>query len=173
MKNILYLLSVFFLFSCESVDWYSTLEENDNAQEVLNQLNDPELRKGKIFVFSQHIDERVIAKIRINGEVFLIKRDELQSFELKEGDNSLYTYLVAFGDEVSNCAKEPYIFNTKDFESYETHYFLLWEIKEGGKMFDCIEMFMLQKRDSIILRRTLDQDGNKVGCSTITNAHNY
>ena len=56
MKNILYLLSVFFLFSCESVDWYSTLEENNNAQEVLNQLNDPELRKGKIFVFSQHID---------------------------------------------------------------------------------------------------------------------
>ena len=89
MKNILFLLSVFFLFSCESVDWYSTLEENDNAQEVLNQLNDPELRKGKIFVFSQHIDEPVVAKIRINGEVFLIRRDELQSFELKEGDNSL------------------------------------------------------------------------------------
>ena len=137
MKNILYLFSLFFLFSCESVDWYSTLEENDNAQDILDQLNDPELKKGKIFVFSQHKDERINAKIRINGEVFLIKRDELQSFELKEGDNSLYTYLVAFGDEVGNCAKEPYVFNTKDFEGYETHYFLLWEIKEGGKMFDC------------------------------------
>ena len=34
-------------------------------------------------------------------------------------------------------------------------------------------MFMLQKRDSIISRRTLDQDGNKTGCSTTTNAHNY
>ena len=136
MKNILNLLSVFFLFSCESVDWYTTLEENDNAQEILDQLNDPELKKGKIFVFSQHIDD-VVAKIRVNGEVFLIRRNEVLSFELKEGDNSLYTYLVAFGDEVSNCDKEPYVFNTKDFEGYETHYFLLLEHKEGRKMFDC------------------------------------
>ena len=136
MKNILYLLSVFFLFSCESVDWYTTLEENDNAQEILDQLNDPELKKGKIFVFSQHIDD-VVAKIRVNGEVFLIRRNEVLSFELKEGDNSLYTYLVAFGDEVSNCDKEPYIFNTKNFEGYESHYFLLLEILEGGKVFDC------------------------------------
>ena len=136
MKNILNLLSVFFLFSCESVDWYTTLEENDNAQEILDQLNDPELKKGKIFVFSQHIDD-VVAKIRVNGEVFLIRRNEVLSFELKEGDNSLYTYLIAFGDEVSNCDKEPYIFNTKNFEGYETHYFLLLEIIEGGKVFDC------------------------------------
>ena len=136
MKNILNLLSVFFLFSCESVDWYTTLEENDNAQEILDQLNDPELKKGKIFVFSQHIDD-VVAKIRVNGEVFLIRRNEVLSFELKEGDNSIYTYLVAFGDEVSNCDKEPYIFNTKNFEGYETHYFLLLEIIEGGKVFDC------------------------------------
>tara|TARA_Y200000002_G_scaffold233735_1_gene193039 strand:+ start:1140 stop:1652 length:513 start_codon:yes stop_codon:yes gene_type:complete len=136
MKNILNLLSVFFLFSCESVDWYTTLEENDNAQEILDQLNDPELKKGKIFVFSQHIDD-VVAKIRVNDEVFLIRRNEILSFELKEGDNSIYTYLIAFGDEVSNCDKEPYIFNTKNFEGYETHYFLLLEIIEGGKLFDC------------------------------------
>ena len=136
MKNIINLLSVFFLFSCESVDWYTTLEENDNAQEILDQLNDPELKKGKIFVFSQHIDD-VVAKIRVNDEVFLIRRNEILSFELKEGDNSIYTYLIAFGDEVSNCDKEPYIFNTKNFEGYETHYFLLLEIIEGGKLFDC------------------------------------
>ena len=136
MKNILNLLSVFFLFSCESVDWYTTLEENDNAQEILDQLNDPKLKKGKIFVFSQHIDD-VVAKIRVNGEVFLIRRNEVLSFELKEGDNSIYTYLVAFGDEVSNCDNEPYIFNTKNFEGYESHYFLLLEIIEGGKVFDC------------------------------------
>ncbi len=136
MKNILNLLSVFFLFSCESIDWYTTLEENDNAQEILDQLNDPELKKGKIFVFSQHIDD-VVAKIRVNDEVFLIRRNEILSFELKEGDNSIYTYLIAFGDEVSNCDKEPYIFNTKNFEGYETHYFLLLEIIEGGKLFDC------------------------------------
>ena len=136
MKNILYLLSLFFLFSCESVDWYTTLEENDNAQEILDQLNDTELKKRKIFVLSKHIDD-VVAKIRVNDEVFLIRRNEILSFELKEGDNSLYTYLIAFGDEVSNCDKEPYIFNTKNFEGYETHYFLLLEIIEGGKVFDC------------------------------------
>ena len=137
MKNILYLLSLFFLFSCESLDRHTTLEENDNVQEILDQLNDSELKKGKIFVFSNHKDDRVIAKILVNEQVFLIKRNEVQSFELKEGNNSLYTYLVAFGDEVRNCNKEPYIFNTKDFEGYETHYFLLLEIREGGKMFDC------------------------------------
>jgi len=137
MKNILYLLSLFFLFSCESLDRHTTLEKNDNVQEILDQLNDSELKKGKIFVFSKHKDDRVIAKIRVNEEVFLIKGNEVQSFKLKEGDNSLYTYLVAFGDEVRNCNKEPYIFNTKDFEGYETHYFLLLEIREGGKMFDC------------------------------------
>jgi len=137
MKNILYLLSLFFLFSCESLDRHTTLEENDNVQEILDQLNDSELKKGKIFVFSNHKDDRVIAKILVNEQVFLIKRNEVQSFELKEGNNSLYTYLVAFGDEVRNCNKEPYIFNTKDFEGYETHYFLLLEIKEGRKMFDC------------------------------------
>ena len=136
MKNILYLLSIFFLISCESVDWYTTLEENDNAQEILDQLNDTELKKRKIFVLSKHIDD-VVAKIRVNDEVYLIRRNEILSFELKEGDNSLYTYLIAFGDEVSNCDKEPYIFNTKDFEGYETHYFLLLEIIEGGKVFDC------------------------------------
>ena len=136
MKNILYFLSLFFLFSCESVDWYTTLEENDNAQEILDQLNDTELKKRKIFVLSKHTDD-VVAKIRVNDEVFLIRRNEILSFELKEGDNSIYTYLIAFGDEVSNCDKEPYIFNTKNFEGYETHYFLLLEIIEGGKVFDC------------------------------------
>ena len=136
MKNILYLFSLFFLFSCESVDWYSTLEENNNAQEILDQLNDTELKKRKIFVLSKHTDD-VVAKIRVNDEVFLIRRNEILSFELKEGDNSIYTYVIAFGDEVSNCDKEPYIFNTKNFEGYETHYFLLLEIIEGGKLFDC------------------------------------
>ena len=136
MKNILYLLSLFFLFSCESLDRHTTLEENDNVQEILDQLNDTELKKKKIFVLSKHTDN-VVAKIRVNDEVFLIRRNEILSFELKEGDNSLYTYLIAFGDEVSNCDKEPYIFNTKNFEGYETHYFLLLEIIEGGKVFDC------------------------------------
>jgi hypothetical protein len=36
-------------------------------------------------------------------------------------------------------------------------------LKREEKCLIVIEMFMLQKRDSIISRRTLDQDGNKIG----------
>jgi hypothetical protein len=58
MKNILCFLLTIFLFSCETldsiVDMRSTLERNDNAQQILDQLNDSELKKGKIFVLSWH-----------------------------------------------------------------------------------------------------------------------
>ena len=93
MKNILCYLLTFFLFSCEAVDWHTTLEQNDNAQQILDQLNDPELKKGKIFVLSRHKND-VAIKIRVNEEVFIIRREEIQSFELKEGKNSLFTYLL-------------------------------------------------------------------------------
>ncbi|MDA9621213.1 hypothetical protein OAD25_01635 [Gammaproteobacteria bacterium] len=134
MKNILCYLLTFFLFSCEAVDWHTTLEQNDNAQQILDQLNDPELKKGKIFVLSRHKND-VAIKIRVNEEVFIIRREEIQSFELKEGNNSLFTYLVAFGDEVGNCNRESYVFNTKDFEDDETHYFILME--GPGPIFTC------------------------------------
>ena len=134
MKNILCYLLTFFLFSCEAVDWHTTLEQNDNAQQILDQLNDPELKKGKIFVLSWH-REFLLAEIRVNEEVFSIKREEIQSFELKDGNNSLSTYLTAFGDEVGNCNKEPYVFNTNDFEDDETHYFIL--IEAPKKMSTC------------------------------------
>ena len=138
MKNILCYLLTFFLFSCETldsiVDMRSTLERNDNAQQILDQLNDSELKKGKIFVLSWH-REFLLAEIRVNEEVFSIKREEIQSFELKDGNNSLSTYLTAFGDEVGNCNKEPYVFNTNDFEDDETHYFILME--GPGPIFTC------------------------------------
>ena len=138
MKNILCLLLTFFLFSCKAidglVDMRSTLERNDNAQQILDQLNDSELKKGKIFVLSWH-REHLLAQIRVNSEVIDIKREEIQSFELKEGNNSLYTHLVSFGTEVGNCNKEPYVFNTNDFEDDETHYFIL--IEAPGPIFTC------------------------------------
>ena len=34
---------------------------------ILMRQNDPELKKGKIFVFSQHKDERINAKIRTDS----------------------------------------------------------------------------------------------------------
>ena len=138
MKNILCFLLTIFLFSCETldsiVDMRSTLERNDNAQQILDQLNDSELKKGKIFVLSWH-REFLLAEIRVNEEVFSIKREEIQSFELKDGNNSLSTYLTAFGDEVGNCNKEPYVFNTNDFKDDETHYFIL--IEAPKKMSTC------------------------------------
>ena len=138
MKNILCLLLTIFLFSCATldsiVDMRSTLERNGNAQQILDQLNDSELKKGKIFALSWH-REFLLTEIRVNEEVFSIKREEIQSFELKDGNNSLSTYLTAFGDEVGNCNKEPYVFNTNDFEDDETHYFIL--IEAPKKMSTC------------------------------------
>jgi hypothetical protein len=167
MKNILCFLLTIFLFSCATldsiVDMRSTLERNDNAQQILDQLNDSELKKGKIFVLSWH-REFLLAEIRVNEEVFSIKREEIQSFELKDGNNSLSTYLTAFGDEVGNCNKEPYVFNTNDFEDDETHYFIL--IEAPKKCLLVLVMFMLQRRHSITKKKTLDQDGKKVGLST-------
>ena len=85
-------------------------------------------------MLSRHKND-VAIKIRVNEEVFIIRREEIQSFELKEGNNSLFTYLVAFGDEVGNCNRESYVFNTKDFEDDETHYFILME--GPGPIFTC------------------------------------
>ena len=86
MKNILCFLLTIFLFSCATldsiVDMRSTLERNDNAQQILDQLNDPELKKGKIFVLSRHKND-VAIKIRVNEEVFIIRREEIQSFLLR------------------------------------------------------------------------------------------
>ena len=58
-----YAYSIFislFLFSCSTLEYglmiESDIEKEGNAQEILDQLNDPELKKGKVFVFSNKQD---------------------------------------------------------------------------------------------------------------------
>ena len=55
MRHFFSLTSIIFLVSCTAIDEQfliqSDIEKNGNAQEILDQLNDPKLRKGKVFVF--------------------------------------------------------------------------------------------------------------------------
>ena len=93
-------------------------------QDVTPELFEPELEKGKIFVFANHAYTRTI-NIRVNGEERQIKHAETQIFDLQQGKNSLYTFSRVFGEEARNCTNEPYTFNTEMFQDEETHYFLI------------------------------------------------
>jgi len=119
-----------FLFSCTTME--STLQKNDNAEEILNILRSPEQRINKIFVLS-NTQDIVLANTRVNEDIFQIYNKEIQVFELLDGKNSVYTFLEAFGDEVYNCNTEPYVFSTKNFQDYKTHYFMIKE--HAGKEF--------------------------------------
>lgn len=128
MRNSLVLLFVFYLVSCAPM--YSTLELTGNEKQILQALNDQELRKGKIFVLSQ-TQNGLLAWLDVNGEIIEIRDQELQMFELKKGENSIYTYLTLSRDgsglRVYNCNKEPYIFNAEAFPKDQTHYFVIVE----------------------------------------------
>ena len=139
MKKIFSFLSIIFLFSCASVE--STLQQNGNAQEILDGLASKELRKGKIFVLS-NIQDIGLKNVRVNGEVVQMRDKEIQVFDLVEGKNSIYSFLEIFDDEVYNCNSEQYFFNTNDFKGMETHYFMIVEIagKEFiGRQVDCFK----------------------------------
>ena len=94
--RILLIPTIFFLFSCATIDeaflLESTLMKEGNAQEILNELHNPELRKGKIFVLS-NLRYRMIHSIRVNKKVVEMWDKEIQVFDLMEGDNSIYTFL--------------------------------------------------------------------------------
>lgn len=130
--RILLIPTIFFLFSCATIDeaflLESTLMKEGNAQEILNELHNPELRKGKIFVLS-NLRYRMIHSIRVNKKVVKMWDKEIQVFDLMEGDNSIYTFLPVFGKEVSNCNDKPYIFNA---DGINTQYFIV--IKPTGRV---------------------------------------
>jgi len=139
MKKIFSIFSIIFLFSCASVE--STLQQNGNAQEILDGLASKELRKGKIFVLS-NIQDIGLKNVRVNDEVVQMRDKEIQAFDLVEGENSIYSFLEIFDDEVYNCNVEQYFFNTNDFIDMETHYFMIIEIagKEFiGRQVDCFK----------------------------------
>ena len=119
MKNIISLLSLFFITSCAttSIDY----------REIIPELFDSELKKGKIFVLSNQVDFRSM-NIRVNDEVRKIKHTETQIFELKQGKNSVFSFMSIAGSEQENCNDQPYTFNTEMFPEVETYYFVIQSV---------------------------------------------
>ena len=122
MKYHNYLI-VLLLSSCVTVDV--------DQREIIPELFDPELKRGKIFIFSNHADIGTI-HIRVNDEEREIKHTQTQIFDLKEGQNSVFSFK---GSAVSqNCNDQPYTFDTKAFPEVETYYFLIQKGYDGNKM---------------------------------------
>lgn len=100
-------------------------------KQIVPELFDPELKKGKIFVFSNHVDVRSI-NIRVNDEVRKMKHAETQIFDLKQGQNSLSSFMIFAGNEQENCDDLPYTFDTEMFPEIETYYFVIQKGFDGG-----------------------------------------
>lgn len=100
-------------------------------KQIVPELFDPELKKGKIFVFSNHVDVRSI-NIRVNDEVRKMKHAEIQIFDLKQGQNSLSSFMIFAGNEQENCDDLPYTFDTEMFPEIETYYFVIQKGFDGG-----------------------------------------
>ena len=99
-------------------------------KQIVPELFDPELKKGKIFVFSNHVDVRSI-NIRVNDEVRKMKHAETQIFDLQQGQNSIFSFMRIAGSEQENCDDQPYTFNTEMFPEIETYYFVIQKGVEG------------------------------------------
>ena len=93
-------------------------------KQIVPELFDPELKKGKIFVFSNHVDVRSI-NIRVNDEVRKMKHTETQIFDLNQGQNSIFSFMSIAGSEQENCDDQPYTFNTNMFPEVETYFFVI------------------------------------------------
>ena len=126
MRNIYLIAITFFLSSCTTLEYelgiQSDIEKEGNAQIILDQLNDSELRKGKVFVFS-NIRDGLFHYVRVNETERYMRDQEVQVFDLIDGKNNIFAFLTAFGDEVYNCNGEEFVFTTKDFPEYETFFF--------------------------------------------------
>ena len=116
MNYIRLIVTLFLISSCAT-----TVVDQ---RQVIPELFDPELKKGKIFVFSNHMDP-IPMNIRVNGEVRKIKHTETQIFDLKDGQNSVKNLGRVSTGESSNCDKQPYTFNTEMFPEVETYYFVI------------------------------------------------
>jgi hypothetical protein len=133
MKFFYSLLVALFLSSCVTyIDQYGySVAKPEQVREAIPEFFDPELKKGKIFVFSNQVDPFPM-NIRVNDEVRKIKHTQTQIFDLKEGQNSVFSFK---GSAVSqNCNDQPYTFDTKAFPEVETYYFLIQKGYDGNKM---------------------------------------
>ena len=125
MKFYYSLLVVIFLSSCAT----SSIDQ----REIIPELFDSELKKGKIFIFSNQVDTRSM-NIRVNDEVRKIKHTQTQIFDLKEGQNSVFSFMSFLGSEQENCDDMPYTFDTKMFPKVETYYFVIQQVFDKNKI---------------------------------------
>ena len=123
-----FLFKVFLLITLSSCATTSI-----DQREIIPELFDPELKKGKIFVFSNHVDIRTI-NIRVNDEVREMKHTETQIFDLKQGQNSLSSFMVFGGNEQENCDDQPYTFSTEIFPEVETYYFVIQSVFDKDRI---------------------------------------
>ncbi len=138
MNNIRLILTFFLISSCAT-----TVVDQ---RQVIPELFDPELKKGKIFVFSNHMDP-IPMNIRVNGEVRKIKHTETQIFDLKDGQNSVKNLGRVSTGESSNCDKQPYTFNTEMFPEVETYYFVIQQGFDSTiRTFTCFKDFEVTEK---------------------------
>ena len=143
MKNFLITCFAIFISSCATT--------SIDQREIVPELFDPELKKGKIFIFSNHVDIRAI-NIRVNDEVRKMKHTETQIFDLKQGQNSLSSFMIFAGNEQENCDDQPYTFDTEMFPEIETYYFV---IQKGfkGTIFTIACFKDFQVNEDVFLRQ--------------------
>ena len=125
MKLFNSFIAIIFISSCATT--------NIDQRQVIPELSDPDLKKGKIFVFSNQVDPRSM-NIRVNNEVRKIKHTQTQIFDLKEGQNSVFSFMSIAGNEQENCDDQPYTFDTKTFPEVETYYFLIQKGYDKNKI---------------------------------------
>ena len=136
MQNIRLILTFFLISSCAT-----TVVDQ---RKVIPELYDPELKKGKIFIFSNHVDIRTI-NIRVNGEVREMKHTETQIFDLKQGKNSVFSFMIFAGNEQENCDDQPYTFNTDMYPETETYYFVIQKGFKGLLNTACFKDFQVNE----------------------------
>ena len=148
-----YILSILILlFSCSSLEYelgiQSDIEKDGNVQIILDQLNDSELRKGKVFVLS-NIQDGLWHFVRVNETERYMRDQEVQVFDLVEGENKIFAFLKTLGDEVFyNCTGDEFAFSTKDFPEYETFFFMVVKSAESefaGRKLNCYKEFHLSE----------------------------
>ena len=123
-----------------------------DQREAIPELFDPELKKGKIFVFSNQVDPRSM-NIRVNDEVRKIKHTQTQIFDLKEGQNSVFSFMSILGSEQENCDDQPYTFDTKNFPEVETYYFLIQKGYDKSKLLKVLCFKDFEVNEEVFLRQ--------------------
>ncbi len=149
MKYVYSLFITIFLFSCTTLEYglllESDIEKEGNGQIILDQLEDPELRKEKIFVFS-NTQDGLWQFVRVNNTERYMRDQEVQVFDLVDGKNNIYAFGRIFGDEVLNCNGDGYTFNAEDFTELDTLFFMVVFAAENefaGRKLNCYKEFHL------------------------------